>query len=643
LDKKPNSSPSDAAALEDPKPNSIEQLWRKQSSLIFWGCLVFVALAVFPLAFKKIYGSDIWWHIKTGQIILETMEVPKGDLFSFSAPGARWITHEWLFEVVAALIDNVAGFDGLIVMRLVLILATVLLLFILVARKSGSPIFAAFFCYLITFVLHTRFEVRPHLFSFLFLVIESWILLEVLQGRKKLLWWLFPLFFVWANLHAAVDFGLILLACYWLAEAIRFALPGSREKARQRGVLLPLAACGVVSFLLCLINPNGLDALLYPLTLLRLDPIIYANIIEYQSFLAMPLHAYQLFIGITLLGYLVGIKKIRAEHLIIAPFFLVLGLKSVRNVPVFALVTAPLTAELYAGALASLGSSILRRRWLVFAGLGASVLAIYFAGSVYLAVEQQGRFGFGVDRQFLPLDGMEFLHREQAEGNIFNVHRHGGVISYYFYPRLKVFIDGRNEVYADQVFMLYLALMRHEQPGQVLKAMGVDWITVIPVADGLRMARKVFEDPDWNLVYIDDAILIFSLHGVLPAEKEKKLAYRLYYPDYNYVRRLVEQPEKRPELNLELQRAREERENASALFYSSLYYDAVTRSVDAENALVRAYRKNNQIEFINLYFAARFLKSGMIDKAEMFTDRELKINRGSSEALGIKNRIDAQK
>jgi len=129
-------------------------------------------------------------------------------------------------------------------------------------------------------VLNTRLEIRPHLFSFLFLVITHWLLLAARDGARRPLWALPPLFLLWANPARRRGLRPAALFCYLLAEALRFR-PGKRGNAPARATCSgrwpsPAALAAAA----CLLNPNGLDALLYPLELLRLDPLIYANIIE---------------------------------------------------------------------------------------------------------------------------------------------------------------------------------------------------------------------------------------------------------------------------------------------------------------------------------------------------------------------------
>ena len=58
---------------------------------------VAVVLGVFAFGFaalfavQRIADPDTWWHLRTGQWILENGAVPDADPFSFTVPGAPWL------------------------------------------------------------------------------------------------------------------------------------------------------------------------------------------------------------------------------------------------------------------------------------------------------------------------------------------------------------------------------------------------------------------------------------------------------------------------------------------------------------------------------------------------------------------------
>src|SRR6476619_6455143 len=57
---------------------------------------VYVFVFCFLLASRPLSDGDFWFHLKTGEYIMNTGLVPKQELFSFTAYGRPWIAHGWL-------------------------------------------------------------------------------------------------------------------------------------------------------------------------------------------------------------------------------------------------------------------------------------------------------------------------------------------------------------------------------------------------------------------------------------------------------------------------------------------------------------------------------------------------------------------
>ncbi len=59
---------------------------------------------------------DYFWHLATGEWVLDHHRVPTTDPYSWTYGGQEWIAHEWLAEVMLALSDRVGGYAGGIVL-----------------------------------------------------------------------------------------------------------------------------------------------------------------------------------------------------------------------------------------------------------------------------------------------------------------------------------------------------------------------------------------------------------------------------------------------------------------------------------------------------------------------------------------------
>src|SRR4030042_6750200 len=75
--------------------------------------LIIVALGcVFVLNVFGFTDPDFWWHLRTGQFIVETGSIPKAAPFSYTAAGSPWIAHEWLSDLLIYGIESNVGYWG---------------------------------------------------------------------------------------------------------------------------------------------------------------------------------------------------------------------------------------------------------------------------------------------------------------------------------------------------------------------------------------------------------------------------------------------------------------------------------------------------------------------------------------------------
>jgi hypothetical protein len=62
-------------------------------------CALLAALAVFS-ARDHFSDPDMWWHLRTGQVIWTTHTIPRADLFSWKAYQLPLVPHESLSQVI---------------------------------------------------------------------------------------------------------------------------------------------------------------------------------------------------------------------------------------------------------------------------------------------------------------------------------------------------------------------------------------------------------------------------------------------------------------------------------------------------------------------------------------------------------------
>src|ERR1017187_10394402 len=104
--------------------------------------VVIVALGLFAMAARSVTDPDVWWHLRTGQLILQNHARFHADPYSFTKLGQPWVNHEWLVDVLIFSLYRATGWAGPVVIFAALTSATFMLLFV---RCSGGPYVAAAF------------------------------------------------------------------------------------------------------------------------------------------------------------------------------------------------------------------------------------------------------------------------------------------------------------------------------------------------------------------------------------------------------------------------------------------------------------------------------------------------------------------
>ena len=261
--------------------------------------LVYLAafLSTLALAHPVLTDQDPFWHIAAGNWIIEHGAIPHRDVFSNSMPGAPWIAHEWLAEVVIALVYDHLGWAGLVVMTGIVFAAALALLTHFLLRFL-APV------YVIPLVLGAwglclaHLHARPHVFGLPLLVI--WF---ALLDRKRLeeripSLLLAAIIVLWANLHGGYMLALA-LAALLAGEALLDAPDRPRFMTALRG----WGGFLLVALLAALITPNGIQGLMLPFTIMQ-SSFAGAMIGEWKSPDFQTLQPLELWMLLGLLGIL---------------------------------------------------------------------------------------------------------------------------------------------------------------------------------------------------------------------------------------------------------------------------------------------------------------------------------------------------
>ncbi|MGH9502969.1 MAG: hypothetical protein ACRD20_08965 [Terriglobales bacterium] len=467
-----------------------------------------LALGLFTMAARAVTDPDVWWHLRTGQLILQNHALFHTDPYSFTRFGQPWINHEWLSEILLYGVYRLAGFGGLIVVFAVVIAAAFFLVFM---RSPGRPYLAAVVTIWGALASASTWGVRPQMFSLL-LASVFLTLLEASERRPSLLWWSAPLMLLWVNLHAGYPIGLVFLALFFLGETIEAGIrPGAWPKSVPR--LKRLARAFAICLGLVAVNPNGLRIYWYPFKTLS-SVAMHRFIHEWFSpnfhdptYLPLLLMLLALLAGLAL-----SRRCPRIRNTLLLLVTIPAALRSVRHIPILVLVIIPVLAELAQTCLEQWETPQLLRRSLSGSlsrtlVINALVLVTFAAFTVYRVrsvVSTQAE----AEASHFPAAAAAFLQKEHPPGPMMNYYNWGGYFIWKLYPEYRVFIDGRADIYGD-AFIIEFAACYYltDDWGKSLEKWGIQTLVLppdAPVVTALRSSAK------WKQIYADSqaAILI---------------------------------------------------------------------------------------------------------------------------------------
>ena len=473
----------------------IPQLTSRQT---FAGILLIGLLA---MTARNAVDPDLWWHLRTGQWIMETGQIPHADPFSFTRGGQPWISHEWLSEVVFYLIWRSLGSAGLIIFSA---LVTTAGFFLLYRRCPGKPAAAAAVLTLGALAAAPAWGARPQMFTFTLASLLLWLLERGVE-RPRLVLAIPPLFLLWLNLHAGFALGPALIAAFGLGllwEAASGETPWPEIRPTLGRLALVLAACAA----LVPLNPSGTRLFRYPLDVLR-SAEMRSFINEWFPPDFHHIRYVPVFLIWTALLLALAISRRRPRARVLAPLVLTFfaALDAVRHIPLLVLLAVPVIG-------AALTFDPRPRPLLREASGGyrvvfrAAVLLLLsgFAVTRWVGLARQQP---QVEKSEYPAEAISYLRAHSAPSRLFVYYDWGGYAIWKLYPEYRVFIDGRADLYGDGILRDFRRTAEfHSGWRAVLDGQDVETVLVPPVG---ALAQGLLLDPAWRAQYRDSQAILF--------------------------------------------------------------------------------------------------------------------------------------
>lgn len=464
---------------------------------------VIVHLLLFAMASRVAIDSDMWWHLRLGQHIVATGDIVYADSFSHTQIGRLHQNHSGLAQILMFACWRLGGHLGLTLFTSMLAVGGMRFVY----RAGRGSIYMQGFILVMGAACASAFwSPRPQMFTFMCAAILFFALRRLQERGDAPLWPLPILMWIWGNLHGGYIIGYLFIAGFLLGEWLKNAagLGGLATPVLRR-----LRAFTLLSLLLLPINPLGASIYTAPFETLAITGL-RTLIQEWKP----PDFAQPItwpFIGLLALLPLSALASRRRFDLtaaILVGGTLFMALHSSRHLSLFAITAVPV-------ATTHLDDFLSRRRWTlprrnsetpVRIALNLALICLVAFGT--LAQLRHVSSASVIERALTlnyPLDALQILAAESAEGQLFNSYNWGGYLIFHA-PELPVFIDGRTDLYRDFLDEYTGAAFGGPQWRSVFARhdIGIALIEIAsPLGDQLAAAD------DWNLAYQDAVASVY--------------------------------------------------------------------------------------------------------------------------------------
>lgn len=461
------------------------------------------------LNLQTINPNDFWWHIRTGQIILQTHGIPNVDLFTFSRQGSPWLNQSWLTEVLFYLAYRSGGPALVVFVYALMMAAGYTLLELACLVTAGGRVRVAAIATAVAVILGlTTWTVRPQATSFAIFGLILLILEDQRLGQGRHVYWLPALFALWTNLHGGFIFGIGLVGVYLLVRL------GSDlyERHLSTGTRRLLVAT-IASILALALNPSGLYGIVgyvigffqssatqdlnlefLPLTIREGDGIFFVAAIV-------------LFLAVLYIRR----RRLPLHHFVMMLVFGLVALHSRRALPWFGMAAAPAVAWLILPEGPAIGANAPQRERAGMNYLLAAFIAVFVVGSLpwfrpYLWMVPTDRRVY-VTAESTPVQAVSRLCQLGEGQRVFSEISYASYLAWAC-PTAPFFMDTRFELYPRSMWNDYL-LISFGQFGwdDTLRKYGVTTILARKSSQNV-LITALKDSSNWQILYEDEYVVL---------------------------------------------------------------------------------------------------------------------------------------
>lgn len=460
-------------------------------------CMFLMTGRLLSFSVQQFTESDLWWHLRTAQNLLQHHSFSGIDAYSFTAVGSSWISFEWLSEVVYFLSFEAMGLQGILLTFFAVLVLIFSAVYYLSWRAGADCKDAAITTFAAICIGGVSIGPRTLLFGWL-CMIGLLLILERFRRVGKGLWMIPPLFCLWINFHGSWPFGMVVLVITIVSGLVegKWGLVAAVHwnPAELRSLLIVLVTSGAAVFL----NPFGYKLVFYPLDLLFHQRGVMQFIEEWHSVDFSTLNgkfALALIFGL-LAAILFSRQPWKLHDVLLTVFALWTALSHVRFMFFAGLIIMPILAPRL-----SLFPPYERKRDKTW--LNAAIITAVVGAMIYY-FPRESKLQLMIDDEY-PKAALAFMQANAVQGRIFNQYKFGGYMEFHT-PELKTFIDGRADLFTHKgTFYDYLRATALDHSFEILDKYDIRYVLLQPNEPLVYMLKHT---PSWRVIYSDNVAVL---------------------------------------------------------------------------------------------------------------------------------------
>ena len=474
-----------------------------------------------------ITDTDLWYHLSGGRYFWQNWEIASNAFFSYVDPPKFWYNYYWLFQVIIFKIFELTDYYGLIALRCLLYFLAALFIYLSFVRQSDNQtekfLGLFFFISCSILILQRELIIRPHLFSYLFIV----VFLYILEFKRDKIWALPLLGIVWSNIHG-IEFPVMFLIVfaylaeiYWQKYRKRTAwnLVSRKEKWLLISVLYSIFATpGIIKLVQIPFSVSFQSSAYQHLYVAELLPTPFRDFFIYapvsiQGIISLLQNLIVLMVAVFLIMS-IWKKKLRISHAILFLGAIVLLAEHRRFTYEFTLLSIPL---LRCGVqMIAVGIELPRR----FVNVALPIVVVMLPFLIFNGIlGNRPKYPFSSTN--LPVGNVRFLNLHFPNGGrILNDPNTGGFLPWALRSNFKIYMDMQMSLFSDLDFATALNAFYDEQ---VFKSF-IDKYNPSFISASLKrpeFKKVVVADKRFVPVFFDNAEVLYINNTHYPELVEK--------------------------------------------------------------------------------------------------------------------------